>query len=222
MNIGDIYNLGGTIQKIIMFDEHAVFHDRLTKDGELEYTQGKTLAYYRTERSYFDKNSEFIQSSTFTEEYTNIHRPDLPLRLNCYEGLFWSNESFANIDNFKLFLQDFGIVENELKCLNLNKVVIFPSGQQRSLKRPILLENTVGSFSGIDLLFSCFQIQREYIKTEKPYFSRFRLISVGREEKRLSGIGLYRLGIKGNVPSYYLGGHMSFMELESNKSLIIQ
>lgn len=56
---------------------------------------------------------------------------------------------------------------------------------------------------------------------EKPYFSRYRLIHGGREEKRLTGIGLYRLGIKGNIPSYYVGGYMSDAELEVANNLIV-
>lgn len=222
MNVGDIYNLDGRSHKIIMFDEFEVFYDELTEDGKLKYTKGKTIIYTRTTRDYFENNSKFIQTSKFTQEEIKIHRPDLPLRLNCFEGIFWSTQAFANIDNFKLYLQDSGIDEKKLKDLNTRKVVIFPSSQQESLKKPVLLENTTGIFSGIDLLFRCFQIQREYTKIEKPYFSRFRLIRVGREEKRLSGIGIYRLGIKGNVASYYLGGHMSSMELEIDNSLIVQ
>jgi hypothetical protein len=222
MEVGDIYNLDGRFCKIIMLDEYEVFHGYLEDDGKMKYTNAKTLIYFRTPREYFESNSEFISPSKFTTKETEIHRPDLPLRLHCFETPFWTNQIFTNIENFKSFLQDFRIDVINLKDLNTNKVVIFPSGQQQSLKKPILLESKTGSFSGIDLLFRCFQIQSEYIKIEKPYFSRFRLIRVGREEKRLSGIGIYRLGIKGNMVSYYLGGHMSSMELEDNDSLIVQ
>jgi len=35
-------------------------------------------------------------------------------------------------------------------------------------------------------------------------------------------LAMYRLGIKGNIPSYYLGGEISMMELELEKSLIVE
>jgi hypothetical protein len=221
MKVGDVYNLDGSLIKLIMFDSNEVFQDELTEDNKLKYTQGKTVFYSRTPRDYFDKNTEFIKRSEFTTNELEIHRPDLPLRVNCFKELFWSHEHFENIETFNAFLKSHKISENKLTTLNTNKVVIYPTGQQQSLKKPILLENTNGRFSGLELLFQCFKIQQEFVKIEKPYFSRYRLIRVGREEKRLTGIGLYRLGIKGNIPSFYIGGYMSFMELEYADNLIV-
>jgi len=221
MNIGDVYSLSGANQKVIMFDEFEVYYDELIEDDKLKYSRAKTTFYTRTPRVYFDTNSVFVKHSKFTIEEEEVHRPDLPLRLNNFKQPFWSSETFSNINDFKSFLNVFDINTRNLKDLNTKRVVIYPSGQQQSLKKPILLENNTGSFLGVELLYRCFEIQREYVKVSKPYFSRFRLIQIGREEKRLSGIGLYRLGIKGNIPSYYLGGYMSSMELESDETLIV-
>ncbi|QCX37349.1 hypothetical protein FF125_02445 [Aureibaculum algae] len=222
MKIGDIYDFTNNRIRIIMFDDKEVFYQTINEDNTFVYAKYKTISYYRTPKDYFRKTSKLIKSLAFTEKELEIHRPDLPLRLNCFSGLFWTNKPFEKETEFNEFLESADISQEELKGLKSSKVVIFPKSQQQSNKKSILLENKNGYLSGKELMIQCFGIQSEYVKSEKPYFSRFRLIPDGREEKRLSGIGIYRLGIKGNVPSYYLGGEISMMELESEKSLIVE
>ena len=205
-----------------MFDNKEVFYQTVKEDDTLVYAKNRTLSYYRTPKEYFENNSEFIKHLAFTEKETDIHKPNLPLRLICFSGLFWTNKAFETETEFNEFLKSADINPKELSGIESCKVVIFPTSQQQSNKKSILLENKNVFFSGKELMRKCFGIQSEYVKSEKPYFSRFRLIPDGREEKRLSGIGIYRLGIKGNLPSYYLGGEMSMMELESKNSLIVE
>ncbi len=207
--------------KILMFDERETFYGTINESNDLEYANSKTLIYKRITTDFFKKNSMLLLKSELTEQERAIHKPDLPLRLNCFRETFWTTEYFHKIEDFKSFLTQHEIDYNKLDNLNTDKVVIFPHGQQSSAKSPVLLENNVGYFDGLELMFQCFNIQQQYINPKKLYFSRFRLIAHGREEKRLTGFGLYRTGIKGNIPSYYLGGYMSLLELEIDKSLII-
>ncbi|CAM1370549.1 conserved hypothetical protein [Tenacibaculum litopenaei] len=222
MKIGDLYNFTDHRIRVMMFDEKEVFYQTINQDDSFVYAKNRTLSYYRTTKEYFENNSTFIKHLELTEKESKIHRPDLPLRLNCFSGLFWSNKNFENVSDLNEFLKKSDINIEKLDGLNSPEVVIFPTSQQQSQKKSTLLKNIEGSFLGKELMFQCFDIQREYVKPEKLYFSRFRLIPNGREEKRLSGIGMYRLGIKGNIPSYYLGGEMSMMELESENSLIVE
>ncbi|RUA34638.1 MAG: hypothetical protein DSY77_04500 [Bacteroidetes bacterium] len=222
MKVGDLYSFTNNRIRVMMFDEKEVFYQTINEDDSFVYAKNKTLSYYRTTREYFEENSTLIKHLALTEQEIEIHRPDLPLRLNCFSGLFWTNKNFENETDLNDFLKIAEIDIEKLDGLNSPKVVIFPTSQQQSHKKSILMENTAGQFSGRELMLQCFVIQSEYVKPEKLYFSRFRLIPNGREEKRLSGIGMYRLGIKGNVPSYYLGGEMSMMELESENNLIVE
>ncbi|MUU78460.1 hypothetical protein [Winogradskyella endarachnes] len=222
MQIGDIYKFRDNRIRIVMFDNNEVFYLTIKEDNTFVYSKNRTLIYLRTPKDFFEKNSEFIEHLKLTEKEVEKHKPNLPLRLNCFSGLFWTNKSFENETEFNDFIKFSEINEQELKGLDTSKVVIFPTSQQQSNKKSTLLENKYGRISGKELMIECFGIQSEYVKPDKPYFSRFRLIPDGREEKRLSGIGIYRLGIKGNLPSYYLGGEMSMMELESEKSLIVE
>ncbi|MCR9248823.1 MAG: hypothetical protein NXI20_00310 [bacterium] len=221
MKVGDIYSFTNNRIRVMMFDEKEVFYLTINSDDSFVYAKNKTLSYYRITREYFDNNSTFIKHLTLNEKETETHRPDLPLRLNCFSGLFWSSKNFENENDLLDFLKIAEIDIEKLDGLNSSKVVIFPTSQQQSQKKSILLENIKGQFSGIELMLQCCNMQSEYVKPEKQYFSRFRLVPNGREEKRLSGIGLYRLGIKGNVPSYYLGGEISMIELESESRYIV-
>ena len=205
----------------MMFDNKEVFYQTIKEDDTLVYAESRTISYYRTSKEYFEKNSEFIKHLAFTEKETEIHKPNLPLRLNCFSGLFWTNKMFEKETEFIEFLESVDISEQKLEGLESSKVVIFATSQKQSNKKSTILENKDGYISGKELMVQCFGIQSEYVKPEKPYFSTFRLVPNGREEKRLYGIGIYRLGIKGNLPSYYLGGEMSMMELESENNLII-
>ncbi len=220
MKIGDLYNFADNRIRILMFDEKEIFYQTVNEDDTFEFAKCKTVSYYRIPTEYFNKNSKFIKSLELEQKELEIHRPDLPLRLNCFSGLFWSKNSFEKRVDFDNFLESVGINKEKLKGLDCAKVVVIPTNQKQSSKKPILLQNNNGYFTGEELMIECFRIQSEYVNLEKPYFSRFRLIPDGREEKRLTGIGIYRLGIKGNVPSYYIGGEISMMELESEKDLI--
>jgi hypothetical protein len=198
-----------------MFDDKEVFYQTVNEDYTFIYSKYKTVSYYSSPRDYFNQNSKFVKSLEIEKQELEIHRPDLPLRLNCFSGLFWTKNSIEKKIEFYDFLNSAEINKEKLDGLNCSKVVIFPTSQLQSRKKPMLLQNTKGYFTGEELLIECFKIQSQYVNSEKPYFSRFRLMPVGREEKRLFGIGIYRLGIKGNVPSYYLGGQTPLSELES-------
>ena len=201
--------------RIMMFDNNEVFYQTINEDDTFVDSKYSTISYYRTSKDFFYKNSKFIKHLAFTETENEIHRPNLPLRLNCFSELFWTNTSFGGEIDFNEFLKSTDINTKDLTGIESSKVVIFPTSQQLLNKKSVLLENKNSHFPGKELMIQCFNIQSEYVKSGKPYFSRFRLIANGREEKRLTGIGIYRLGINRNVPSYYLGGEISMMELES-------
>lgn len=222
MKPGDIYDFTNNRIRILMFDDNDVFYMTVNNLGFFDCAKYKTISYYRAPLEFFEKNSIFIDSLELSEKETEIHRPDLPLRLNCFRGIFWTTELFEKEDEFESFLNKSGISEENIEGLNISKLNIVPTSQQISNKKSILIKNNEGAISGKNLLFQCFGIQREYVKLEKPYFSRFRLIPDAREEKRLTGIGLYRLGIKGNIPSYYIGGEVSMIELESKEEYIVE
>ena len=66
-----------------------------------------------------------------------------------------------------------------------------------------------------------FNIQQQNVNPKKLYFCTLQTYNEKQRGKYLTGFGLYRTGIKGNIPSYYLGGYMSLGELEIDKSLTI-
>ena len=222
MKTGFIYRTQwGDSCKVLMFDKKEIFHQTVDENNALVYAKYRTQIYTRTETDFFSNTSELIKGSGLTKQEEGIHRPDLPLRLNCFKETFWTVDRFETPDDFKTFLNQQLIDHEKIENLHTNKIVVIPTGQTGANKKSVLLENNEGVFDGLELMFNCFNIQQQYVKPEKRYFSRHRLAQKGREEKRLTGFGLYRLGIQGNIPSFYLGGYMSFGELEIDDSLIV-
>jgi|JI6StandDraft_1071083.scaffolds.fasta_scaffold61475_3 hypothetical protein len=216
MKVGEEYLYFQKKQRIIMFDSNEVFYDEIAIDNSLKYTKGKTVTYSRVSRDFFDKNAILISTSVSEKELL-IHQPHLPLRLNCFKNIFWTNEYFKTINEFRNYLISKDINLKDLENLNCNKVVIIPIGQQISFKKSIILESSNNLFEGLELLYHCFNIQYKYININKPYFSRFRSAAQENNLNKLSGIGIYRAGIKSNIPSYYLGGSVSLLEFESKR-----
>lgn len=229
MKSGDIYeidyvkikNQPKVRTRIVMFDEREVFVDMITKDDEFLFAKNRTLIYSRISRSYFDKHATYIYSKPFNEKELEKHKPYLPLRLNCFKNTFWTDYNFSSKEELIEYLNIYNKDSEVFEGLNTNKIIVFPSSQQCANKKSVLINSDRYYFTGAELLLKCFSIQKDYVKLNKPYFSIFRLIMDGREEKRLDGVGIYRLGIKGNVPSYYLGGWQSNSEASINKKLII-
>jgi len=54
--------------------------------------------------------------------------------------------------------------------LNTDRVVIFPHRQQSSSKNSVILENKVGSFNGLELMYNRFNIQQQNVNPKKLYF----------------------------------------------------
>ena len=125
MKIGDLYNFTNNRIRIMMFDNNEVFYQTIKEDDTLVYAESRTISYYRTSKEYFEKNCEFIKHLAFTEKETEIHKPNLPLRLNCFSGLFWTNKTFEKETEFLEFLESVDISEQKLVGLESSKVVIF-------------------------------------------------------------------------------------------------
>jgi len=83
-----------------VLDNEEVFYGPVSQDNCFEYEKHKTVAYYRIPWNFFDENATFIDSKQFSEREKEVHRPDLPLRLNCFQGIFWTNNSFWQIEWF--------------------------------------------------------------------------------------------------------------------------
>jgi len=180
MRLGDIYNFTDNRIRIIMFDDLEVFYMLVDNDNIFNWEKIKTLSYYRVQRYFFDNNSNFIGSKNLSEQELEIHRPDLPLRLNCFKDIFWTNDIFNKLDDLESYLKLAGISIDKIIGLNNNRIIISPTSQLISSKQTVLLENNQDLIDGKDLLYKCFEIQKPYIKKDKPYFSRFRLIPDGR------------------------------------------
>ena len=151
-----------------------------------------TATYYRISASLLNERAEQIRSEPLTRIEEDVHRPDLPLRLARTPLACWSNRSFSDPEAYAVSLgpeADSFVRTASEERINAAQLVLCPFGPKGARKRGVLVSPTQGtSFSALELLWLAQNIQSPLLR-EPP-----------------AGVGLYRLGFQGGVPSYYLGG----------------
>lgn len=221
MKNGQVYDFFGDRVKVLIFDDKEVFWDQCTIDNIILNSKRKSMIFQRTLRSFFVEKAVLLNDISLTNEEKEKYHSHLPLRLVCIDNIFWSHQSFSTLSRFQTFAEGQKIDFDQIDIFPLNQIVLIPSGQQQSQKTSQIVSSQQDFFSIQELLYHAFNIQQPHINQNKPYFTRFRLIKEGREEKRLRGIGLYRSGLKSGLPSYYLGGAISWNELETNDTYLV-
>ncbi|SDT87572.1 hypothetical protein SAMN05444156_0322 [Verrucomicrobium sp. GAS474] len=183
--------------RVLMFDEVEVFYDSWWpyKSSWGFTSLKKRISYYRTSTATFLARSKSLRIEPFTDAEREAHRADLPLRL-CRSARFqWSSQAFKTFEDFSQAVKSAAPMfhSNVSKAdLPISKIALCPVGPKGSSKRGVLVETKkqVG-FSYLELLWHAHTIQSSYVRESKI------------------GVGLYRLGLQGGVPSYYVWGSQS-------------
>ena len=91
LEVGDLYIFMDSQARMLTFDDHEVMYRTINDDYSWCHKKAKTITYYRCPRFTFEERAKFIKHLELTQEDISIHRPDLPLRINCFENTFWPN-----------------------------------------------------------------------------------------------------------------------------------
>lgn len=180
MKLGEIYKASwdGSIMRVIGFDEFEVFYDGYWEhDDSWTFTSNlkKKCSFYRTSRSVFSEKASLIDFKELTKEEHDIFRPDLTIRTCRTEKASWSDPGF-NLEG------------TDMKSINSEKVWLYPFGPKGGLKKGELITAKNNKELTIsELLESAKRIQQ----------------SVNLNQT--NGIGIYRIGIQKQLPSYYIG-----------------
>jgi len=200
MIIGEIYNFNNSKVRIIQFDEIEVFYEPWNEHvGEWYFSKTKTLIFFRAPRRFFTSNAELLENENRDEKGLERFHTQLPMRLNRFENLQWESE--PKLD-FKT------LASNDLHGIDADSIVIFPSLQSGKLGKSEIIKERIRD--GVKLMEIAFTIQAPYIKDKDSRFILTTLAKEGKNHQYFDGIGIYRLGLKGNVPSYYIGGYNDF------------
>lgn len=198
MTIGEIYNFNNSKVRIIQFDEIEVFYEPWNEqNGEWYFSKTKTLTFFRISTNFFSINAVFTEN----EDTNGLERfyTQLPMRLNRFENLQWESEPKLN---FKT------LVPNNFQGIEADSIVIFPTLQSGRPGKSELIKE--GIRNGENLIEIAYTIQAPFVKEKDSRFIITILAKEGKNHKYFTGVGIYRMGLKGNVPSYYIGGFHDF------------
>jgi hypothetical protein len=180
MKLGKIYKASwdDSIMRVIGFDEFEVFYDGYCEhDDSWTFASNlkKKCSFYRTSRNIFSEKASLIDFKELTKEENDIFRPDLTIRTCRVENASWLDS-------------DFNIERTDMKSIKSEKVWLYPFGPKGGLKKgELITAKNNKEFTIPELLKSAKRIQQS--------------VNINKT----NGIGIYRIGIQKQLPSYYIG-----------------
>lgn len=200
MTKGEVYNFNNNKVRIIQFDEIEVFYEPWNvHSDEWYYSSIKTMIFLRVATKFFVNNSELLENENKDENGLDRLHPHLPMRLNRFPNLRWEAEPKLDLKSLAL---------NNLQGIETESIVIFPTHQGGRHGKSELIKE--GVRNGEKLMEVAYSIQAPFVKEKDSRFIITTLAKVGKNHKYFTGVGMYRMGMKGNIPSYYIGGFNDF------------
>lgn len=197
MTIGEIYIFNNSKVRIIQSDEIEVFYEPWNEHtNDWYYSRAKTMIFFRVSTKFFSTNAVLQVNGNKDEEGIERFYPQLPMRLNRFENLLWNTESQLPLQN--------------VQGIDTPSIELFPTLQGGRHGKSVTINDDVQD--GSKLMKFAYSIQSPFVKDKDPRFIISTLAPVGKNHKYYSGIGIYRLGLKGNKPSYYIGGYHDFAD----------
>jgi hypothetical protein len=180
--------------RVLAFDDIEVLHDcwwpHLNRWG-LSQLRGKA-SYYRFPTGLLRSRAVCVRVDRLTPAELAVHRPDLPLRLCRFPDLHWTKDRYPTIASYASAVEKASPrlrIDPVRVALDLPAVVLMPFGPKGSRKRgSVVKARSASGFSALELLWLSHNLQSQYVKDWR------------------NGVGIYRSGFEGGVPSYYLWG----------------
>lgn len=176
--IGDVLQVGWDERsiRVMMADKIEVFYDALFPEVGWNLARARTAIYYRMPTSLLQSTGQRIRAEPLTDQELATHRPDLPMRILRSGHADWGNP-----------LAGWPKIDTDFE-VESQRVALIPFGPKGAPMKAVLAEAANGrSFSGNELLAAAHAVQTAHCPDVR-------------------GVGLYRSGISGGIPSYYLWG----------------
>ena len=177
--------------RVIVFDRNVVMYDTWWSHKNawsMACLTGR-YSYYRLPTGYFERHSRYLRTDALTQLEIDIHRPDLPFAIAQHEDLSWHEE--WGRDGAVGGLSQTGPV------ILTPAVYLASFGPKDGQNPAVLIKARDGAgFSETELLLYVYDIQRLHLGGERL----------------TKGVGIYRFGIRGTLPSYYLWGSRSRLD----------
>jgi len=186
--------------RVIAFDDEQVMYDCWWPHvpGWGIDSLNRTISYYRIPLSLLLEKSKYLRTEEYTDAELSIHRPDLPFGFARFADLEWPSTHTKAKEDFPGSTPFINQVGARVPILNTAKLYLLPFGPKGSSKPGVVLEseNPVG-FTIEEMLWHAARLQSPFL----------------RQTKVTTGVGIYRSGIQRKLPSYYIWGAKSRMEI---------
>lgn len=162
--------------RVLQTDAIETFYDAEIEEVGWIIAKARTAIYYRTSTRFLEGSASVASSQPFSSTEEKKYRPDLPMRLFRHHDADWSDE-----------LSKLTALENDFS-VPAQVVAIIPFGAKGGATKPVKLQTSDGGNLTL----------RKIIEAAHSA-QQFRCADV-------KGVGLYRSGFVGGIPSYYLWG----------------
>jgi len=186
--------------RVIAFDDDVVMYDawwpHIQAWGMTKLTG--TVFYYRLPRDWFDRRMRYLRTEEYTEKERSVHRPDLPLSFALHDSMSWYSQRPDSVSQLDVQLafaaEQEGVVLGHLPAQAIYLASFGPQGTSRPTT--LIPAQNGRSLTELEVLWHAWQLQAPYL----------------RERQLTKGLGLHRLGIQRQKPSYYIWGSSSRLE----------
>lgn len=162
--------------RVLQIDAIETFYDAEMEEFGWVIAKARTAIYFRISTLLLKESASVASSQSFSPKEDKKYRPDLPMRLFRHHGADWSDE----LSELTALEDDFSIPAQE--------VVIIPFGAKGGATKPVKLQTSDGGNLTLREIIEAAHSAQQSKCTD------------------VKGVGLYRSGFVGGVPSYYLWG----------------
>lgn len=187
--------------RVLAFDRQQVMYDVWSTD-ESRWginSLNQRISYYRLPTSLLLDRSLYLRTDEYSELERAIHRPDLPFSFGANATLDWPMICPGTVTDFPGRTKDASVhVESQSLELVAPQIYLSPFGPKGGSKPSALITAANGR---------CFMIDEILWRAARLQFSHLR------DDKVTQGVGIYRSGIQKTLPSFYIWGAKSRMDI---------
>lgn len=162
--------------RVLQTDAIETFYDAEVEEVGWTIAKARTAIYYRTPTRLLEGSASVATSQPFSANEYKKYRPDLPMRLFRHHDADRSDE----LSTLTGLEDDFSILAQE--------VAIIPFGAKGGATKPVKLQADDGESLTLRKIVEAAHSAQQFACAD------------------VQGVGLYRSGFVGSIPSYYLWG----------------
>lgn len=162
--------------RVLQTDAIETFYDAEMDEVGWIMARARTVTYYRTPTRHLNETAVNAVPKPFSPKEDGKFRPDLPMRLFRHHDADWSDG-----------LPTLIALENDTS-IPIQEIVIIPFGPKGGETKPVKIQASGGKSLSLRAIVE---------------------VAHSAQQARcadVKGVGLYRSGLVGGVPSYYLWG----------------